>query len=454
MASKRPSVVIIDDEEGLREQLRDFMKRLSYDVRDYGNPIDGLDALRADPAQIVLLDIRMPHMDGMDVLKVLRKESPDIAVIMVSGHGTMEVAIDALRLGAADFLQKPVDLKQLEATLERCIRKSEAKKRDNVSTDTPSTVMVAESAMAKDVRRHLRLVADSPCQSLLITGETGTGKEVAAHLFHEFRHMSPKPFVAENCPSLPDTLIESELFGHVRGAFTGASQDRKGAFEQADGGTLFLDEVGDLTPIAQAKLLRVLETRVVRRVGCTKDRPVNVTVVAATNRSLAADVEAGRFRQDLFFRLNSFAVHLNPLRNRPEDILPLAEHFLSLFALLKGGEPPQLSSSAREALCAYHYPGNARELRNMVERACIMSGGKMIHRKDLFFACKQGILLHTEPPLTPVESDEESGEARQTRIALDESAWNRRKAARRLGISYDALRWRIRKYGLTESESS
>ncbi len=462
MQPERPKVFVLDDEAGFREQICDFIARLKYAVADCANPVEGLEMIRREHPDIVLLDIKMPEMNGIDLLRIVRNEIPDVVVVMISGHGTMELAIDALRLGATDFLKKPVDFRQLEAVLERCRRiKSgtvESTKGKNAKTEVPGGAgMIGESAGTREVQRLISMVAASPCQSLLITGETGAGKEVAAKLFHRLRHGGNAPFVAENCPALPENLVESELFGHEKGAFTGATKARQGSFERADGGTLFLDEVGDLTPLTQAKLLRVLETRKVRRVGSTKDIGVNVAVVAATNRSLLGDVAAGRFRRDLFFRLNAFSLHIPPLRERREDIIPLAFYFLQQFVVQMGMTAPALSPDACSALEAYHYPGNARELSNMIERACIMSGGRRIERQHISFACQQEVVgskpACTAEAVPPEIAGAENTEVALTRQALEKSGWNRRKAAALLGISYDAIRWRIRKYDLKESAS-
>lgn len=461
MPGKSLSILIVDDEEIVLESLRDFLVKLGHEVQVTQSGHAALSMVTDKHFDIALVDIRMPGMDGLTLLKALHERSPELNVIMISAYGTMETVIQALRLGASDFLPKPVNLHDLTAALLKTVRlgglQAETKKQQNVigTIQRSQSIIVGESEATQQLRQQIELAADSGCQSIIITGETGTGKEVAARYFHSKAHKSSAPFIAVNCPGLPETLIESELFGHVKGAFTGAEADRLGAFELAGGGTLFLDEVSDLSPAAQSKLLRALETRSVRRVGDMRERSVQVTIVAATNQDLEQLVANGKFRTDLLFRLNVFNIQILPLRERRDDIIALAEHFLETISP-DTKSSCHISPQAEELLLSYDYPGNVRELRNIVERAMILSGRKEILPDHLalqtrFSPTRQRTTKAEEISGEPSgNSQEEQDEARATLDALRGSRWNRRLAAERLGITYEALRWRIRKHHLTE----
>ncbi len=467
-------ILIIDDEEQIRKQFSDFLRRLGYTVTCLSNAQEGISHIQMNNPAVVIVDILLPGMSGLDMLKEISQHSVLPEVIVISGHGTLDAAISALRYGAADFIKKPVNLNQLEGAVARCIRKSSSRNNHNVISQNNRNIFrevecIGNSAQIMQCRRMTEVAAQSPCHSILITGETGTGKEVMARLFHQIRYGNKRPFIAENCPAIAESLIESELFGHVKGAFTGAQSDRSGAFEQAHGGTLFLDEIGDLSLNAQAKLLRVLENRTVRRVGSSEEKHIDVTVVAATNCNLAKQASLGKFRQDLFFRLNCFALHLPPLRDRIDDIIPLASFFADRFMPSSsiGGRKITFSDKAKAAMLEYKYPGNARELRNIIERACIISPSSEIGINDLEFAYPEYIKL---PEVDEYTQEDETaaailtgddcamGEYLQDEIdavyqALQKSGWNKSKAARLLGISYDALRWRVKKYQLKEPQS-
>ncbi len=380
MSSTGMDIAIIDDEEVMRASLRDFLTRQGNRMREYPDGASAVAAFARNPPDLALLDIRMPGEDGLSVLRKLREDHPELPVIMMSGHGTMDAAIEALRLGAADFLRKPVRYPELLAALERTRRLMEvegdrtrlraALARSQAPADSG---FIGRGAACREVQLFLEAATRSAFDSVLVTGETGSGKDVVARELHRRLRGDQAPFVAVNCPALPETLVESELFGHMKGAFTGADSDRPGAFEMADGGTLFLDELGDLSAAAQSKLLRALETRQVRRLGGCKDAAVDVTIIAATNQDLEAMVAAGSFRRDLLYRLNTFLLALPPLRRRSEDIPELAEHFLRQFATRRKLARAELAPAALAALCTYAFPGNVRELRNIIERAVMLS---------------------------------------------------------------------------------
>lgn len=470
------NILIVDDEKPIRELCADFLARLGHATRTAEDAETAIAQTSREACDLALLDICMPGMDGLTLLRRLREAADAPSVIMITGHGTMDMAIHALRLGASDFLRKPINLLELEAavlrceSLRRCSRTSSVRRKGEAvrgagCAGTPAE-FVGQSEATREAVRQIRLAAESGCQNLLLYGETGTGKEVAARMFYQLRCGTERPFVAVNCPALPDHLFESELLGHIRGAFTGAFSDRPGAFELADGGVLFLDEVADLSMAHQAKLLRVLETRLVQRIGERRERQVSVAVVAASNRSLEKCVEDGLFRADLFFRLNSFSVTLQPLRSRLADLEPLACHFLAEYARRVGLPAPEISAEAIRLLQRMSFPGNARELRNMIERAGILARGGPILPEHVCcgsLATSKAAFGVPESAARPAPSCAAAGEATSSREnpllppeadvtleALRRCGWNRRKAAQHLQISYEALRWRIRKYALSE----
>jgi DNA-binding NtrC family response regulator len=448
----RIHILIVDDEPSVRGTLAGFLADLGHEVLEAGDGREALEVLPNNRVDLVLTDLMMPRMDGISLLGRLREEGYHMPVVIVTGQGTMDTAIDALRLGAADFLTKPVSLAQLEAVLEKAMRlrtlerqarrlegnlarlQNQAERREGFAG------VIGPSPAACRVREEIRVAVEGGCDTVLVSGDTGTGKEVVARAIHRAAFGDGRPFYALNCPSIPDSLLESELFGHRKGAFTGAGENRPGAFELADNGTLLLDEVGELSERAQASLLRVLETRCVRRIGGQKERPVTVRLVAATNVPLEKLVETGDFRRDLYYRLNLFHIQLQPLRERPEDILPLAHHFLEWACSVRDREVMQLSPEAETALRSHPLPGNARQLRNVIERAVIVRSSGTIVPADLAL------------PAVNAESDPSAiapaGEKERLTAALEQSRWNRKEAARLLGIPYSTLRYKIHKHGL------
>lgn len=448
-------IAVIDDEAVIRDTLREFLERKGHRVRPFADSASAMAEFRRNPPDLALLDIRMPGEDGLAVLAHLHADHPDLPVIMISGHGTMETAIEAMRLGAADFLRKPIRYPDLLAALERTHKLMVVEReRDRLRATLarvqtgPGAAMdgmfVADAPACRELREFLEAARQTPFDCVLIVGETGTGKDVLARELHRRLHGTEAPFVVVNCPALPETLVESELFGHMKGSFTGADADRPGAFELADGGTLFLDELGDLAKGAQAKLLRALEARQVRRLGGRKDLPVAVTVLAATNQDLPAMVEAGAFRRDLLYRLNTFQLLVPPLRERHEDVPVLAKHFLALAAGRRRLAAAAFTPAALSALQSYAFPGNVRELRNLVERAAMLSRDGRIDTAQLALPSISTRMIRTGAPIGPPADPE----AQATHVALVAHKWNRRATAKALGISYEALRWRIEKHGI------
>jgi DNA-binding NtrC family response regulator len=370
--------------------------------------------------------------------------------VIITGHADVETAVKALKMGATDFLLKPVKLVELDGVLEKAVRvrglrRDRHRLRETIRGIQASEGMrrrdrlfVGESAAAQKIRSQIRQAAAAACDTVLITGDTGTGKEVAAREIHFSTEDEGSPFIAVSCPALPDTLVESELFGHVKGSFTGATADRAGYFELADGGTLFLDEIADLSASAQAVLLRVLETRAFRRVGGSKETSVSLRVIAATNAQLERLVEKGKFRQDLFYRLNVFRIHLPPLRERREDVIPLAEHFRTTYTQTRGLGCGEFAPEARDLLLEYEFPGNARELRNIVERAVILCRGSNLRRIEARF------LVFPDLSGQPPPQDERE----RIVAALEKHKWNRRRAAETLGMPYSTLRYKMDKLNI------
>jgi len=449
------NIILADDEEIVLRTIGDYLRESGHNVEEARDGLVALKLIEAHDFDLALLDVRMPKMDGISLLAKGCAIHPEMSIVIITGHGNMEMAIQALRLGAADFLTKPIKLLELDAVLEKSVRIRELRQdrrhlRETIRGIQASNTLragnrnlVGTSAARRGVREQIRRAVEAGCDTILLTGETGTGKEVVAREIHFQAGSDESPFIAVSCPALPESLVESELFGHAKGAFTGATENRAGYFELADGGTLFLDEIVDLSVSAQAKFLRVLETRTLRRVGGTKESSVNVRVIAATNTPLEELIKEGKFRRDLFYRLNVYSIHLLPLRERREDILPLAEHFLLTYATSRSLEFDGFSPEAKNLLMNYDFPGNARELRNIVERAAIL--------------CRSGLILdkHLNLP-EPSEEDifsqpaQPDDDKERTRIlkALEEAKWNRRQAAKNLDMPYSTLRYKIQKLNI------
>jgi len=379
-------ILAVDDERATCEALSEMLTRWGHKVVTAGDGNEALKRAAEFHPDIVLSDLMMPETDGIWLLRALKEEMPDCPVILLTGRGTIDAAVAAIREGAYDFIEKPLDAARLKVCLERALEKKETLREVQTLRrrlkQVGSMDLIGQSAAMRKVFELVEKVAPSKA-SVAITGESGTGKEVVARAVHNLSPRREKPFIAVNCASIPSGLIESEMFGHERGAFTGADQRRPGVFELAHGGTLFLDEVGEIPVELQAKLLRVLEEGKLRRVGGKVELEVDVRVLSATNRDLKAEIKAGRFREDLFFRLNVFQIALPPLRERKEDIPILAQHFIDKFNADSGKKVSGAAPDALEILKSYEWPGNIRELRNCVERAVILCDGELIRREHL-----------------------------------------------------------------------
>ena len=367
-------ILIIDDEAPIRRVLRDILENENYQVDDASTGMDALQLIKDHDFDAVFCDIKMPEMDGIETLEAIRKES-DVPVIMLSGHGTIETAVEAIKKGAFDFIPKPPDLNRLLITLRNALDKKNLATENKVLKKAVrlQSQMIGESAPMMEVRDMIEKVAPTNAR-VLITGENGTGKELVARQLHELSPRCKGPFIEVNCAAIPSELIESQLFGHEKGAFTSAIKQRKGDFELADSGTLFLDEIGDMSLSAQAKVLRALQENKIVRVGGEKEIPVDVRILAATNKNLKAEIEKGNFREDLYHRLSVIVIQVPPLRERKDDIPLLVENFVERIAQDMGKAAPEFEPEAIEALQHYQWTGNIRELHNIVERLVILCG--------------------------------------------------------------------------------
>jgi two-component system response regulator PilR (NtrC family) len=446
-------ILVCDDEASLREMLQILLRREGYRV----DAVDGVHAAReqlgsADPYDVVITDLVMPDGTGMEVLDAVRARSVDTQTLMVTAFATTEQAVEAMRKGAYDYVQKPFRNHELLATLEKALEKraivaENQTLRAEVKARWTEGQLIGKSAAMDRLRDLIKRVANAT-SSVLITGESGTGKEMVARALHFQSPRAERPFVVLNCGAIPENLIESELFGHVKGAFTGATAAREGLFQAAHGGTLFLDEVGELPPPLQVKLLRVLQDRKVRPVGGTAEVEVDVRVVAATNRDVESEVEAGTFREDLFYRLNVIRIEAPPLRDRPEDIPVLAEYFLQKHSALQGRRL-EFSPEAMRWLAQQPYAGNVRELENIVERGVTLAPSNTVNREDLgdTHPSKKAVSL-TQIPEGRFDLDEYLTQVEKELLfrALDQAEGVRTKAAELLGMSFRQFRYRLAKH--------
>jgi len=462
-------ILVIEDEEVLAKNICSFLERHGYDVRLAASAEDGLLQLEDFHPDAVVLDFNLPGLNGLEAMRRMQASKLDVPVIMVTGHGSIEMAVDAMKAGAFDFLTKPVSLSQLRARIERALddtrldsalqyyqtRESKGSALDGLLGESPP--MRALKQTIEQLLEAESQMRDAEPPAVLVLGETGTGKEVVARALHFNGARRDKPFVELNCAALPAQLLESELFGHERGAFTDARERKLGLVETAEGGTLFLDEVGDMDLAIQAKLLKLLEEKTVRRLGNVREQRVNVRIIAATHRSLEALVREGRFRADLYYRLCVVKLTLPPLREREDDVVLLARHYLRQHAARYGKPVPVLSSRAHAALLAHPWPGNVRELRNVLEQAVLLNSGGSIELPQLAMSTQQpaygggagsGFVPSQPMPLGGTDGTLQEVERRTLSMALERNGWNVTRAARELGISRDTLRYRMEKHGL------
>ena len=443
-------ILVVDDDPLSREFMTEAVQSLGYLVLAAPNGNEALERIADGSPDMVISDLRMPGMDGIELCRRITAQGNDLPVVVVTAHGTIETAVEAMQEGARDFVLKPVSPDALRIAIERVehtrrLEQENAYLRQEVS-GANDPVMIAESEEMVDLLRSAARISRSR-GTVLITGESGTGKERVAQYIHQASTRADGPFIRVNCAALSETLLESELFGHERGAFTGAHKQRPGRFELADGGTLLLDELGEISPAMQAKLLRVLQEDEFERVGGTTTLKVDVRVIAATNRDLADEVAAGRFREDLYYRLHVLPLHVPPLRERSCDVVPLAEHFAGLHARRNGVDVPALTPEARDRMLAWSWPGNVRELENVVQRAVILGRGGRISAEDLVFGPNSGGMsndrdLHLEDPaVATAVADNTMADVERIAIlaTLESSGGNKTEAARRLGLTARTL---------------
>lgn len=429
-------LLIVEDDEDLGRLLKEYFEERSHKVWLATKGREAIECIEKYSFDLVLLDLLLPDIDGMQLLERVKFSQNLTEIVVLTGHGTIKTAVEAMKRGAYDFLTKPCTLEEIETTLEKAYQ-SLAVKRENELLRKEKNLkeegFIFESKKMKEVLRQVEKIACSDCP-VLIVGETGVGKEVVARIVHNVSDRSSKPFIAINIASIPKDLLEAELFGYERGAFTGASTSKEGFFELADGGVLFLDEVSEIDLSLQAKLLRVIETKKFYRVGGRKEIESNVRIISATNKDLRELVKAGKFREDLYFRLNTFELCIPPLRERKEDIIPIAEHFLKIFSTKYSKGVKGFTQRAKNLLLTYNYPGNVRELRNIVERICLLCEGEYIDEKDLSFLNFQGYKLLRELEKKKIEE------------ALREVNYNKKLASEMLGIPLRTLYRKIEKY--------
>jgi DNA-binding NtrC family response regulator len=454
-----PDILLVEDKDSLRRVLRLTLENAGYSVTEAADAREGLNAIAGSPHKLVLTDLRMPHGSGLDVLRAARAADLNIPVIVMTAFGSIDEAVQAMKDGAHDFLQKPVDSNHLLLIVERALaherlRTENILLREEWSRRYGFPRIIGESEAIKQAVADTQRVAQTEATVLLL-GESGTGKELFARAIHHLSARRDQPFVAINCAAIPETLIENELFGHERGAFTGAGDRRLGKFELASGGTVFLDEIGELPLAVQGKLLRVIEERVVDRIGGRAPVPVDVRVVAATNRDLKAAAESGEFRRDLFFRLAVFPLEIPPLRERAGDVVLLARHFAATLGKELRGREAGLSEEALVALRAHRWPGNVRELENAIERACILTDTLTLERKDLGLADASGDDAAALKGLDLTGSLSDAAqralrlvERHKILTALGDNAGNKMKTAEDLGVSYKTLLTKIKDYNL------
>ena len=453
-------VLIVDDEPGIRGALSQLLEFEGYEVRAVPTAVDGLKEYERWKPHLVFLDVKMAGIDGIEALKAIRTHDPNAIVVMISGHATIQTAVEATQLGAYDILEKPLDTDRILVTLRNALQHLDLQDENTRLKERIQSryEIVGRSYAIRAVIDKIEKVAATPAR-VLITGENGTGKELVARAVHSQSTRKDGPFIEVNCAAIPGELIESELFGHMKGSFTGAVADRPGKFEQANGGTLFLDEVGDMSLAAQAKVLRVLQDGVVTRIGGSKTISVDVRVLAATNKALEAEIAEGRFREDLFYRLNVVPIHVPPLRERREDIPSLVAHFIEVLTKREGVAPKAIAPEAVQRLQEMDWPGNVRELRNTIERLLILSRANRITGDDvaqLVGGARPGgeVGLGSLLECKTFEEFKHAAERAFLLGKLREYDWNVSETARGLDMPRSNLYKKIERYGLTRETAS
>ena len=442
MTSKNKKILIIDDEESMRDACTQVLSRKGYQVECTGDALRGLEMALKDIYDVILLDIRMPKMDGLEILAKLKVERNISAkIIVITGYGSIPIAVEAMRQGAFNFLTKPYSAADLKSAVE------DALKRDEGNAEKRLSLLFGTSDYMKELKESINRIAQTD-STVLITGESGTGKELVARTIHNLSKRANQPFIPVDCSSLVETLMESELFGHVKGAFSGATESREGRFQMADKGTLFLDEISNINLNIQAKLLRVIQEQEVPKVGRSSPERIDVRLIAATNKDIRAEIEAGRFREDLFYRLSVVPLPIKPLREHKADILPIAHHYLNIFITKYESKVRSFSEEAKKSLVSYRWPGNIRELKNIVERLCVLCDHEVVNLSDIFYygqedQAKAPVVDSSTGRMTLIDVEKE-----HILKALNHFHFQINKTAKFLGIDRKTLRIKMRNYGI------
>lgn len=445
------NILIIDDEEGIRDSCSQLLERRGHNVDTAENGEEGLELLNKSGFDIVILDLKMPGIGGIEVLNRIKEDNPEIIVIVITGYATVESAVEAMKLGAYDFLPKPFTPDELNVTIKRAEEKMKLQLKnlylqEELNSSLDMDEIIGESKSIVKLKQMIRKVAPTD-STVLITGESGTGKELVARAIHRYSQRNDKPFITVDCGSIVPNLFESELFGHVKGSFTGATKDKRGKLELADNGTIFFDEIANIDTNIQGKLLRAIQEKEITKVGGTETIKVDCRIISATNKDLLSAIDEGTFREDLYYRLSVIPIHIPPLRDRKQDIPVLVRYFLKKYNNKKGKDIQSISEKAMEKLMNYKWPGNVRELKNIIERAVVLSTGREIKQDVLFTQPENSKKKNLEPAL-------ESAEKNHIINILNRCDWNKTEAAELLEIDRKTLYRKIKKYNIQEGHNT